>query len=199
VKRHNLRNTVSLENLTCFLADNIGHLFSAKSISGYLKSQMSNVPVSQVIDYLGYITETFMIHRVGRVDISGKKIFEVGEKYYFEDLGLRNAFWEYRPDDIANIIENIVYNHLIYNDYDVKVGQLTNAEIDFVCKKNGEYLYIQVTYLLHNKETIEREFGNLERINDNYPKIVVSLDEFAGASRNGVKHIHLLDFLNSTM
>jgi predicted AAA+ superfamily ATPase len=197
VKRHYLRNTAFLENLMRFLADNIGHLSSAKSISDYLKSQMSRVAVSQVIDYLGYITETFMLHRVGRVDVAAKKIFEIGEKYYFEDVGLRNAFWEYRPDDVAKILENLVYNHLKYNDYDVKVGQLMNSEIDFVCRKNGEYLYIQVTYLLGSQETVEREFGNLEKIRDNYPKMVVSMDEFAGKSRNGVQHIHLLDFLNS--
>jgi len=196
VKRHDLRNTAFLENLMRFLADNIGHLFSANSISDYLKSQMSRVAVSQVIDYLKHITETFMLHRVGRVDVAGKKIFEIGEKYYFEDVGLRNAFWEYRPDDIAKILENLVYNHLKYNDYDVKMGQLMNNEIDFVCRKNGEYQYIQVTYLLGSQETVEREFGNLEKIRDNYPKMVVSLDEFAGNSRNGVKHIHLLDFLN---
>ncbi len=199
VKRHDLRNTVFLENLTRFLADNTGQLFSAKSISSYLKSQMNKVAVSQVIDYLRYITESFMIHRVGRMDIVGKRIFEIGEKYYFEDIGLRNAFWEYRPDDIGKIMENTVYNHLTYNDYNVKIGQTGNGEIDFVCKKGGEYQYVQVCYLLHNQETIDREFGSLEKIGDNYPKMVVSMDDFAGNSRNGIQHMHLLDFLRSEM
>jgi len=196
VKRHNLRNTVFLENLTGFLADNVGQLFSAKSISNYLKSQMTKVAVSQIIDYLLYLSESYMIHKVGRMEISGKKIFEIGEKYYFEDIGLRNAFWEYRPDDIGKIMENVVYKQLIYNDYEIKVGQLANNEIDFVCKKNGEFLYVQVCYLLHSQSTIEREFGNLEKINDNYPKVVVSMDDFQGNSRNGIKHIRLNEFLS---
>jgi len=195
VKRHNLRNTVFLENLTGFLADNVGQLFSAKSISDYLKSQMTKVAVSQIIDYLLYLSESYMIHKVGRMEISGKKIFEIGEKYYFEDIGLRNAFWEYRPDDIGKIMENVVYKQLVYKDYEIKVGKLANSEIDFVCKKNGEFLYVQVCYLLHSKNTIDREFGNLEKINDNYPKVVVSMDDFQGNSRNGIKQIKLSDFL----
>ena len=195
VKRHNLRNTVFLENLTGFLADNVGQLFSAKSISDYLKSQMTKVAVSQIIDYLLYLSESYMIHKVGRMEISGKKIFEIGEKYYFEDIGLRNAFWEYRPDDIGKIMENVVYKQLVYKDYEIKVGKLANSEIDFVCKKNGEFLYVQVCYLLHSQSTIDREFGNLEKINDNYPKVVVSMDDFQGNSRNGIKQIKLSDFL----
>ena len=195
VKRHDLRNSVFLENLTCFLADNVGQLFSAKNISDYLKSQTARVSVSQVIGYMQYIVDAYMIHKVGRMEISGKKIFEIGEKYYFEDIGLRNAFWEYRPDDIGKVMENLVYKQLIYNDYEIKIGKFGNSEIDFVCKKNGEYLYIQVCYLLHNQSTIEREFGNLEKINDNYPKIVVSMDDFRGNSRNGIKHIQLREFL----
>ena len=195
IKRHNLRNSVFLENLTHFLADNTGQLFSAKNISDYLKSQMTKVPVSQIINYLRYMTESYMIRCVKRMDISGKKIFEIGEKYYFEDIGLRNAFWEYRPDDIGKIMENTVYKHLLYNDYDVKIGQIGGNEIDFVCKKDGEYLYVQVCYLLHSQSTIEREFGNLEKIKDNYPKIVVSMDGIRLNSRNGIKHVRLRDFL----
>ena len=195
IKRYGLRNSVFLENLTRFLADNIGQLFSAKNISDYLKSQMAKTAVSQVIDYLLYLSESYMIRNVKRTDISGKKIFEIGEKYYFEDIGLRNAFWEYRPDDIGKIMENIVYKQLIYEDYDIKTGRLGNNEIDFVCKKNGEYLYVQVCYLLHSQQTIDREFGNLEKIKDNYPKTVVSMDDFQGNSRNGIQHVRLIDFL----
>jgi len=197
VKRHGLRNAAFLENLTRFLADNIGQLFSAKNISDYLKSQQTKVAVSQIIDYLHYLAQSFMIHRVGRMEIAGKKIFEIGEKLYFEDIGLRNAFWEYRPDDIAKIMENVVYKHLIYNDYEVKVGQIGDNEIDFVCKKNGEYLYVQVCYLLHSQKTIEREFGNLEKIKNNYPKVVVSMDDFEGNTRNGIQHFRLNEFLLS--
>jgi predicted AAA+ superfamily ATPase len=157
VKRHGLRNAAFLENLIRFLADNIGQLFSAKNISDYLKSQQTKVAVSQIIDYLHYLAQSFMIHRV----------------------------------------ENIVYKHLIYNDYEVRVGKIGDNEIDFVCKKNGEYLYVQVCYLLHSQKTIEREFGNLEKIKNNYPKIVVSMDDFEGNTRNGIQHFRLNEFLLS--
>jgi len=197
IRRHALRNSVFLENLTHFLADNIGQLFSAQNISAYLKSQMTKISVSQVVSYLRYLTDSYMVRGVRRTDISGKKIFEIGEKYYFEDIGLRNAFWEHRPDDIGKIMENAVLGHLLYNDYDVKVGQIDNGEIDFACGKNGERLYIQVCYLLHSDKTIAREFGNLEKIKDNYPKIVVSMDDVRVGGRNGIKHARLRDFLSS--
>jgi len=197
IRRYALRNSVFLENLTHFLADNTGQLFSAQNISAYLKSQMTKVSVSQVVNYLRYLTDSYMVRGVKRTEISGKKIFEVGEKYYFEDIGLRNAFWEYRPDDIGKIMENVVLGHLIYNDYDVKVGQIDTGEIDFACGKNGERLYIQVCYLLHSDSTIKREFGNLEKIKDNYPKVVVSMDDVRMDSRNGIRHVRLRDFLSS--
>ena len=198
IRRHALRNSVFLENLTHFLADNVGQLFSAQSISAYLKSQMTKVSVSQIVSYLRYLTESYIIRGVRRTEISGKKIFEVGEKYYFEDIGLRNAFWGCRPDDIGKIMENAVFKHLLYNDYDVKVGRTGGgAEIDFVCKKNGEVLYIQVCYLLQSRNTIEREFGNLEKITDNYPKMVISMDDISANSRDGIKHVRFRDFLHS--
>jgi len=195
IRRRALRNSVFLENLTHFLADNVGQLFSAQNISAYLKSQASKVSVSQVVNYLRFLTDSYMIRGVRRVDISGKKIFEIGEKYYFEDIGLRNAFWEYRPDDIGKLMENAVFKHLLYRDYDVKVGQIGGSEIDFACQKNGERLYIQVCYLLNSESTIEREFGNLEKIKDNYPKMVVSMDNISANSRNGITHTRLGDFL----
>jgi len=199
VTRHELRNTVFLENLIRFLADNTGHIFSSKKISNYLQSNQLKVSTSQVINYLGYLADSHLLHRVGRINISGKKIFEIGEKVYFEDLGLRNVTVGYKQTDIGKIMENAVYKHLLFNDYDVKVGQTGNLEIDFVAKRKSEYLYVQVCYLLHSQETIEREFGNLEKINDNYPKIVVSMDEFSGNTRNGIQHIHLRDFLTMTI
>lgn len=131
--------------------------------------------------------------------IAGKKIFEIGEKYYFEDLGLRNAIFEYKQSDIAKIIENAVCNHLLYNDYELKIGQVGQNEIDFVGTRKGEILYVQVCYMLHEQATIDREFGNLENIKDNYPKMVVSMDEFAGNTRNGIQHIYLRDFLSTKL
>jgi predicted AAA+ superfamily ATPase len=193
---NSIRNTAFLENLTLFLADNVGRLFSAKKISDYLQSQKVKITASQIINYLNSLSAAFLIHKVRRMDIVGKKIFEVGEKFYFEDLGLCHALFNYKQADIGKIMENAVYKHLLYNDYDVKVGQLGQNEIDFVCKRQGEYLYIQVCYLLQEQATIEREFGNLGKIRDNYPKIVVSMDDFSGNTYKGIQHIHLRDFLS---
>lgn len=196
IMRHDVRNSVFFENLVLFLADNIGQLFSARKISDYLKSQKINIATSQIISYLKHLSNAFLIHRIGRMDIAGKKIFEIGEKYYFEDLGLRNALYEFKQSDISKIMENVVYNHLLFNGYDLKIGQSGTNEIDFVCRKQGETLYVQVCYLLHDESTIEREFGNLEKINDNYPKMVVSMDEFAGNTIRGITHINLREFLS---
>jgi predicted AAA+ superfamily ATPase len=196
IMRNEVRNSAFMENLVLFLADNIGQLFSAKKISDYLKSQKTNIATSQIINYLNHLSNAFLIHKVNRLDIVGKRIFEIGEKFYFEDIGLRNAIFEYKQSDIAKLIENAVYNHLLYNDYDVKIGQVGQYEIDFVGKRKGEIIYVQVCYLLHEQSTIDREFGNLEKIKDNYPKIVVSMDEFAGNTREGIQHINLKDFLS---
>lgn len=197
IQRYEIRNTAFLENLVRFLADNTGQIFSAKKISDYLKSQQIKMSVSQIINYLDYLASTFLIRKVKRMDIVGKKIFEIGEKFYFEDLGLRHAIHGYRLNDMAKIIENVVFEHLLYCGYDVKVGQIGDLEIDFVCERGGEKLYVQVTYLLHDKKTIEREFGNMLKINDNYPKIVVSMDEFSGNTYEGIEYMHLRKFLTT--
>jgi predicted AAA+ superfamily ATPase len=195
VRRYDIRNTAFLENLTVFLADNISHIFSAKKIENYLRSQKINIAASQIINYLNHLSGAYIVHRVKRMDVVGKKIFEIGEKFYFEDLGIRNTILEYKQADMAKIIENAVFNHLMYHNYSVWAGQENKNEIDFVARRNGETLYIQVCYLLQEQKTIEREFGNLEKIRDNYPKTVVSMDEFSGNSRNGIHHKYLRDFL----
>ena len=197
IRRFDIRNSVFLENLSLFLADNIGQLFSANRISNYLKSQQTPVTVSQIINYLGYLTQSYLIQKVRRFDIVGKCLFEVGEKYYFEDIGLRNAIFEYKQTDISKIMENVVFNHLKYCGFDISVGYVGKAEVDFVARKQGETLYVQVCYLLNDQSTIDREFGNLEKVKDNYQKMVVSMDDFAGNTRNGIRHIRLIDFLSS--
>jgi len=197
--RNEIRNASFLENLVRFLADNIGQLFSAKKISDYLKSQKINIATSQIIIYLNHLSNAFLINKVGRFDIAGKKIFEIGEKFYFQDIGLRNTVFEYKQSDIAKVMENAVYNHLLYNHYEIKVGQVGPNEIDFVGKRQGEIIYVQVCYLLNEQATVDREFGNLEKINDNYPKIVVSMDEFAGNTRKGIQHRNLKDFLSGNL
>ena len=199
ILRNEIRSSAFLENLVVFLADNIGHLFSAKKISDYLKSQQLKIAPSQVIAYLGHLTNAYLIHKTQRMNIVGKKIFEVGEKFYFEDLGLRNTVFEYKQADIGKLLENAVYNHLLYNDYEVKVGQVGAYEVDFVAKRKGETIYVQVCYLLQEQKTIEREFGNLEKIKDNYPKLVISMDEFRGNTYNGIHHVHVRDFLSKNI
>jgi predicted AAA+ superfamily ATPase len=199
IMRFDIRNSPFLENLTLFLADNIGQQFSANKISAYLKSQRTAIAASQVIQYIAHLSNAFLIHRVPRFDISGKRLFEIGEKFYFEDIGIRNALTSFKLADIGKIMENVVYHHLQFNEYDLKVGQTGNNEIDFVASKRGELLYIQVCYLLQDEKTIAREFGNLEKISDNYPKIVVSMDDFKGNTYRGIQHYNLLDFLNLTL
>lgn len=196
INRYGIRNTVFLEQLVFFLASNTGSLFSAKKISDFLKSQRINIAPNQVQLYIQHLTSAFLIHEVKRYDIEGKRLFEIGEKYYFENLGIRNSLWGYRLEDRGKIIENSVYNHLLIHGYDVKVGVLGDNEIDFIADKNGEKIYIQVALTLLEEKTIEREFGNLLKIKDNYPKIVVTMDPFSGNSVEGVKIVDLRSFLN---
>ena len=199
IKRKNIRNTAFLEQLIRFLANNVGSLFSSKSISDFLKSQNVKIASNQVSEYADALTEAFIVHRLGRYDIAGKRFFERGEKYFFENMGIRNAVAGYKPQDKAKRLENVVCNHLITCGYDVKVGTLATEEIDFVCTRNGETLYVQVAIELSRPETIEREFGNLLRIKDNYPKIVVSGERSFENSYEGIEHIYIRDFLSSDL
>ena len=195
VSRYKLRNTLFLEKLIQFLSENIGNLFSAKNISDYLKSQHTAISVNQIQSYTEYLNNAFLIHRVERYDLIGKRVFEIGEKYYFENMGIRNIVIGYRITDKAKILENLVYNHLLYKGYDIKVGYYVDKEIDFVGEKNGEKLYIQVALKIDSDKTAEREFGNLLKIQDNYPKIVVTEDTFSGNSYEGIRHCSIRQFL----
>lgn len=199
VNRYNIRNGLFLEQLTHFLADNIGNLFSAKKISDFLKSQKINMASNQVQNYAEYLANAFLIHKVSRYDIEGKRIFEIGEKYYFEDLGIRNSLIGYRLQDRAKILENMVFHHLKIAGFDIKIGGLNAQEIDFVADKNGERIYVQVALTIDSEKTLEREFGNLLKINDNYPKYVVTLDEFEGNSYDGVKCLSFRDFIREIL
>jgi predicted AAA+ superfamily ATPase len=199
VNRKKIRNTAFLEQLVTFLAGNTGNLFSAKSISDYLKSQHVDITSAAVSDYAQALSDAFIVHKVGRYDIAGKKIFERGDKYYFENLGIRNAIAGYKPQDRAMRLENLVFNHLVYCGYDVKVGVMGAYEIDFVCRRRGELLYVQVAADLASDSTIKREFGNLLAIKDNYPKVVVSADKTFENTYEGVEHIYIRDFLSSTL
>jgi uncharacterized protein len=198
VSRYKIRNTVILEKLIVFLADNTGNLFSAKRISDFLKSQHIAISPGQIQTYTGYLTNAHLVHKVERYDLAGRRIFETGEKYYFENTGIRNAIIGFRPNDMGSVLENVVYNHLLYKGYTVQTGSLSTREIDFVCSKGGEKVYIQVALRLDEKSTIEREFGNLLKIKDNYPKMVITKDPFKGNTVDGIKHLNIRDFLLST-
>lgn len=198
VERRKIRNTTFLERLIRFLADNVGSLFSAKSISDFLKSQQVKIASAQVSDYAMALSEAFVVHRIGRYDIVGKRIFERGEKYFFENLGIRNVLVGYKPQDRAKRLENVVCNHLIACGYDVKVGALATEEVDFVCTRGGETLYVQVTQELSKPETIAREFNNLLKIKDNYPKLVISGERSFENSYEGVRHLYIRDFLSAS-
>jgi len=195
VSRFKIRNVKFLENLTIFLADNIGSIVSSKKISDYLKSQKINISTQVVIDYLGHLESSFLINKVKRTGVEGKKIFEIGEKYFFEDIGIRNTIVGYKSSDIHKVLENAVYLHLRMAGFSVTVGQEGNKEIDFIAQKSGEKIYVQVAYMLTNEEAINREFGNLLEIRDNYPKYVVTMDEMTETTTyEGIKRIHVKDF-----
>ena len=195
VARYNIRNVKFMENLVLFLAGNIGSIVSARKISEYLKSQKINISIQVVIDYLGYLESSFLIHRVRRSGIMGKRIFEIGEKYFFSDIGIRNVIAGYNPTDIHKILENVVFLHLRIAGYDVTVGSEGGREIDFIASRGGERIYVQVAYLLEKPETAEREFGNLLDIRDNFPKYVVTMDELNETnSYLGIHRMHVKDF-----
>jgi predicted AAA+ superfamily ATPase len=197
VARENIRNIRFLENLVSYLADNTGNMFSANNISKYLKSQRINIPVQTVITYLGALERSFFVHRVERTDIRGLKVFEIGEKYYFEDIGIRNVLAGIESAfDMAKRVEHAVYLFLIHQGFTVHAGKLDAAEIDFVAEKQQTRIYVQACYRIGSDETFKREFGNLEMVKDHFPKYVVTLDEeLPGVNRRGIRHIHLKDFL----
>ena len=198
IMRNNIRNPVFLENLIHFLADNAGKIFSANSISRYMRGLGQNVTSTAIINYIQALCETYVIHKVHRYDIHGKRLFETNDKYYFEDNGIRNCLGGgNREGDIEKVIENVVYNHLVRLGYEVTVGQLQASEIDFVCSKpTGERVYVQVAYIIADAATREREFGNLRAINDNYPKYVISMTPLVTRSNDdGIIHLNLRKFL----
>ena len=195
VQRNQIRNVNFLENLIFFLAQQTGSLISAKKISDYLKSQRIDMSPQLVLNYIDCLCKAFLINRVKRYDLKGKRTFEISEKFYFEDWGLMNAVLGFDQFDISKTIENVVFNYLQVNDYEVQIGKLSSKEVDFVASKNGTKMYVQVCYLLSSQDVIDREFGNLLEIRDNYPKYVVSMDKFAPKNIQGVQHLHLREFL----
>lgn len=198
IMRNQIRNVPFLENLVRFLADNTGKLISANSISKYMKSQGESIASAAITNYIFFLCEAYILHKVNRYDIHGKRIFETNDKFYFEDNGIRNAIaGGTREGDIEKVIENIIYQNLIRLGYQVYVGQLQAGEIDFVCTKpGGERIYVQASYIIADDATREREFGNLRAIKDNYPKYVISMTPLLTKNDNdGITHLHLHKFL----
>ena len=193
-QRNNIRDTDLLERIINYIIINIGNTFSATSISKFFKSENRKVATETILNYIKACEEAFLVYRVARNDLLGKKILNVNEKYYIADHGIREATMENNQKDINQVMENIVYFEMLRRGYNVKIGKVDNLEVDFVCKKNDETIYIQVSYLLASEDTKEREFSVLENIKDNYPKYVLSMDEF-DMSRNGIKHMNLIEFL----
>lgn len=195
-QRNKIRDTDLLERVISYLIMNVGNNFSATSISKFFKSENRKVSVETILNYIKAAEESFLIYKVSRDDLIGKKVLNVNEKYYIADHGMREAIFGSNQRDINQIFENIIYLELLRKGYNVRVGKVGNLEVDFVCTKGNEKIYVQVAYLLASAETIEREFTSLEKINDNYPKYVISMDEF-DMSRNGIKHVNIIDFLIS--
>jgi len=198
ITREQIRNVTFIENLSHFLADNIGKLISPTGISKYMVSQGDKTSAPLTSTYIRYLCNALIVNQVSRYDIHGKKLFEQNQKYYFADHGLCNLLCGFNlRGSIEKIIENVIYSHLLMRGYSVTVGILRAGEIDFVAERGSERLYVQATYLLAAQQTIDREFGNLALINDNYPKYVVSMDPVGGDLPDypGIRHLTLREFL----
>lgn len=194
VKRNKLRDVDLLERIVAYAVANIGHTFSANSIAAYLKSERRTVAVDTIINYLKCCEKAFLFYKVNRMDLEGKEILQINEKYYLSDHGLRQALYGNNQRDIEMILENIVCLELLRLGYKVTIGKVGTKEIDFVCDKDGKRIYVQVCYMLASEKTESREFGAYNNIDDNYPKYVLSMDEF-DMSRNGIIHMNIRDFL----
>lgn len=197
IEREGIRNVTLFENLLTFVSDNVGQLVSGTSISKYLKANKVEVAPTTILNYLNSAGNAYIINKVGRYDIHGKKLLESNDKYFFEDIGLRNTLvGSNREQDIEKLIENAVYLHLKNLGYKVTVGTLPNGEIDFVAERNGKKVYIQAAYIIAGEQTREREFGNLLKIQDNFPKYVVSMDPISTSrDYDGIQHMSLRQFL----
>lgn len=194
VSRNNIRDTELLNRIIQFIFDNVGSTFSAKNISDFLKSQGRKLGVETIYNYLDYLENAFVIERVKRFDLKGKKYLETQEKIYAADVGIRNSVLGYRPSDIAGILENLVYLNLRQKGFSVSVGKTGTLEVDFVASKDRAVFYVQVCYQL-TPENLEREVSPLRQIKDNYPKLVLTLSDLMTGDIEGIKIRNLIDFL----
>lgn len=194
VKRNNIRDVDTLERIVAYAFSNIGHIFSATSLSKYFKSENRKISHDTILNYLKFCSDAFLFYKINRYDLEGKKIVTVNEKYYCADHGLREALFGKNVQNIDQVLENIVCLELLRRNYKVYVGKKGDLEIDFIAEKQGKKIYVQVAYLLANEETIKREFSVYNFVKDSYPKYVVSMDDL-DFSQNGIIHKNIKDFL----
>lgn len=197
VKRNQIRKVDQLERIVRFSFDNIGRSFSASSISKYLKSENRSIDNETIYNYLNKLESAYILNRCLRYDVQGKEILKTQEKFYVADPALRYSVLGYSSDSIAAMLENVVYLELLRRGYAVYVGKIGEAEIDFIATKQGNKIYIQVSQEIGSPETEKREYGRLLDIRDNYPKYVLRTDIFAGGNYEGIKTMHISDFLLS--
>ena len=194
VKRNRVRDVDLLERIIAYVMANVGTTFSATSLVKFFKSEHRTVAAETILNYIKYCCDAYLFFKVKREDLQGKQILATNEKYYIADHGIREAVFGGNMRDINLILENIVYMEIIRRGYKVTVGRVGDREIDFVCDRRGEKLYVQVAYLLASEETVLREFGAYDSLRDHFPKYVVTMDEL-DMSRNGIKHRNIADFL----
>lgn len=197
VKRNQIRKIDQLERIVRFAFDNVGKTFSAKSVSDYLKSEHRTIDNETVYSYLEKLESAYILHRCSRYDIQGKELLKTQEKFYLADTSLRHSILGYKPTAIASLLENVVYLELCRRGYFVKIGKTFNGEIDFIAEKRGDKIYVQVTKEIKSEETEKREYDRLLEIRDNYPKYLLTTDSFAGGNYEGIKTMHIADFLLS--
>lgn len=197
VRRNQIRKIDQLERVVRYVFDNIGNTFSATSIAKYLKSEQRSLDNETVYNYLSKLESAYILHRCSRYDIKGKELLKTQEKFYLADPALRYSVLGYNADSAASMLENIVYLELLRRGYDVCVGKLEGYEIDFIATRQDEKIYVQVAQEIQNDSTKEREYGRLLEIGDNYPKFVLLNDDYAGGNYQGIKTIHIADFLLS--
>lgn len=197
VRRNQIRKVDQLDRVVKYTFSNVGNTFSAKSISDYLKSEKRSIDNETVYSYLEKLEKAYILHRCSRYDLQGKEILKTQEKFYLADTSLRYSVLGYGPDSVASSLENVVYLELCRRGYKVYIGKTTDGEVDFVASQQGEKLYVQVTQEIHSEKTEKREYERLLEIKDNYPKYVLRTDEFASGNYEGIKTMHVADFLMS--
>ena len=197
VRRNQIRKVDKLERVVKYTFSNVGNTFSAKSISDYLKSEHRKIDNETVYSYLEKLEKAYLLHRCSRYDLQGKEILKTQEKFYLADTALRYSVLGYNPDSVASSLENVVYLELCRRGYEVNIGKTADGEVDFVAQRQGEKLYVQVTQEIRSEKTERREYDRLLEIKDNYPKYVLRTDEFAGGNYEGIKSMHVADFLLS--